>query len=208
MKNELFFPIVIAVLARVGREEILKKFGLRSCIASTRIITEVLARYGVASKPMAVRTIVTRSEDAITLGSVDGTIGKPPEWNGTLAGHLIVVVPTNSLLIDGTLDQVPTEQFDVSNLPCPMIAPVTQDFIAGRETAYFCLQGCGVIYEPHSPIPETVLATPEWNERRPRTEVVDRICSHIDRMKPVAEGKFKRRYPEAHDFCRRTNSQD
>lgn len=203
METETLFPVVLAVLARVGREEIRKKFPLKSCIASTRIIIDVLGRYGVTAKPMAVRTVATRSEDAIALGSLDGTIGKPPEWDGSLAGHLIAVVPARSLLIDASLDQVPNEQFDVHNLPCPFVAAVSGEFIAGRESAYFFLQGCGVLYEPHV-IPADVLATPEWNERQPRAGVVDKICAHIDRMKPVSANKFRKQYPDAYEFCKTT----
>lgn len=201
MENE---AVIFSVLARVARPEILKKYGPKSCIASTRIIIEVLSRYGIGSKPLAVRTVVTRSEDAITLGSIDGTIGKPPEWTGSLGGHLIAAVPDQTLVIDASLDQVPNEQFDIVNLPCPFIAPVTAEFLAGRESAYFLLPGCGIIYEPHLPVPDAVLAAPEWKQRQPRAEVVDRICAHIERMKPISEGKFKRRYREAHEFAEQT----
>jgi hypothetical protein len=204
MEKESFFPVITAALARVGRGEILRRFGPKSCIASTRIVIDVLERYGIASNPMAARTVVTRSDDGVTLGSVDGTIGKPPEWNGTVAGHLIVVLPGHGLLIDASLDQVRNQEFDIDNLPCPFIAPVGAEFIAGGESAYFCLAGCGIIYEPHA-IPDAVLATREWRQRQPRAGVVDKICAHIDRAKPISGNQFRKLYPSAHEFCESTN---
>src|SRR5271169_6020058 len=141
MEQEELFPLVLAVRARVGRQEIRKRFGLTSCIASTRIIIDVFKRYGIVSKPLAVRTIASYGDYAVALGSADGTSGKPAIWNGGVDGHLVAVIPDKHLLVDGSLDQVNFSQCGIGELPCPFVAHVNDDFMAGTATAYFCV-GC------------------------------------------------------------------
>jgi hypothetical protein len=156
MEHEALFPLVLSVLARSGRQEIRERFGLQSCIVSTRIVIDVLERYGIMGRPFAVRTIASYGDYAVVLGSVDGTPGKPAIWNGGVAGHLVTVIPSKNLLVDVSIDQLDFSRFGIGALPCPFIAHVSDAFIDGIASEYFSVEGCGLVYQPHG-LPAAVL---------------------------------------------------
>jgi len=200
MEQEALFPLVLSVLARSGRQEIRERFGLQSCIVSTRIVIDVLNRYGIMGRPFAVRTIASYGDYAVVLGSVDGTPGKPATWNGGVAGHLVTVVPGKNLLIDASIDQLDFARFGIGALPCPFVAEVSDAFIDGIASAYFSVEGCALVYQPHS-LPPAVVKTREWKSKTPSGSVVARICAEIENARPLTSKEFRSRFPDAYAYC-------
>jgi hypothetical protein len=174
---------------------------MKSCIASTRIVIEILTRYGISSRPLATRTVVGRGNLGLALGSNDAVRGKPPIWAGSQAGHMVAIIPSRNLLIDASLDQANDPVVDIDGLPCPFIAPVSDDFIAGVEAAHFCVHHCGVFYEPHA-IRDAVLQTPEWAWDKVKRRIFCKICAQIDNSTPMTIDEFARRQIAAYSWRR------
>lgn len=184
---------VLAALAQVCRVEILKDFGRASCIASTRIVIEVLRRYGIHGMPIAVRAHVrdmANTECDVLIGTDCFIPHRRGLWKGTAASHLVAIIPAQRILIDASLDQA--ERYGISNLPCPFIAEVNLDFIAAKKqpgprshvpaSAHFVV-GKGWDYYDltywRCPIPRRVLKTRDWSSEKWRRRAVEAICAHI-----------------------------
>jgi hypothetical protein len=118
---------VVTALAKVGRPPILEYFGKRSCIASTRIGLDVLEYFGVRAEPMPLFVLVLNGE-ALDLAAQGMSqpelqaemlkygldepggpwgigVGAEIENSADWAGHLMVAVPDERLLLDLSLDQ-------------------------------------------------------------------------------------------------------
>jgi hypothetical protein len=118
---------VVTALAKVGRPPILEHFAKRSCIASTRIALDVLEYFGVRAEPLPLFVLVLNGEalDMAEAGmsqaglqaemlkygpdepggpwgiGVGAVIENSTDW----AGHLVVAIPDERLLLDMSLDQ-------------------------------------------------------------------------------------------------------
>jgi hypothetical protein len=197
--NRPNIELVLAVLARVGRVEIRKIYTLPSCIASTRIVIDVLGRYGIHSEPRAVTTRVSKAGGGgCFIGSVERhTRGL---WKGTTAAHLIAVIPGKNLLIDASIDQVNQPAHGLQ-VPCPFIAQVSNGFMARRERSYFFIDDYALIYEQDR-LPRQIRQTPDWRSRFYNRPVVESICAHIESARTVSDEEFIRRIRRIHPRTR------
>jgi hypothetical protein len=172
--------VVLSVIGRVARFEIRKEFLIDSCIGSTRIIIKVLKRYGIKGIGLAVRTVVFSDSGGAVLGVSDwGPPAKRGLWRGTCAGHAVAVIPDRNILIDASLDQLNLPKYGISNLPCPLIAQVSADFIACREVAFLYVDGNRISYAPE-PLPEAVRKSNDWSNETWHRNIVNAICNRID----------------------------
>lgn len=120
----------LARITAVCRTETLRIRDQRSCIASVRILTEVLGYFGHASEPLPCTTLVFNArghemanlgvpvgewpEEAHSIGAV-GTGVVRPETNGW-DGHLIAIVE-DQWLVDPSLDQFSRPERDITTYP-------------------------------------------------------------------------------------------
>ena len=180
INNSISLEVVLAGITRVARIEIRKEFLIDSCIGSTRIIIKVLKRYGITGIGLAVRTAVFSDTGGALLGVSDwGPPAKRGLWRGTCAGHAVAVIPDKNILIDASLDQLNLPKYGLYNLPCPLIAQVSTDFIACREVAYLYVDGNLLSYAPE-PLPEAVRKTNDWSNEKLHRNIVNAICNRID----------------------------
>lgn len=129
---------VLAALAKVGRPPMLEYFGRRSCIAATRIGLDVLDYFGVRAEAIPLFVVVMNGEalDLLEQGlsqqelmvemqklgpdepggpwsiGVGAQIENSRDW----AGHLVIGVPDERLILDLSFDQASRPHKD---LPFP-----------------------------------------------------------------------------------------
>jgi len=197
MPKSTTLSIAIAVISRMGRAEIRKKFHLQSCIASTRIVIEVLRRYGIEAKPRAVRTVVSH---LVSMG--EDHRQKSGLWKGTRAGHLVAVVPAENLMIDASIDQAIIPKCYDYQLPCPFIAHVSDDFIKRSRPVYFFLNGWGLTYDPDC-IPARIRMLPDWNSPRYWRSIVETLCAEIETAKPITLIEHVQRHASSCAICKK-----
>lgn len=138
---------VVDVLLAVAREEILKDFRRDSCIASTRVATEVLRHFGVRAYPLAVTAMVFNAPFAARLridlfprdaaetrhwAEEDGTwsvgIGFGRGGPGSWTRHLVAIAERR-WLVDLSLDQADRPEHGIALRP--LAHPVAEDFLRG-----------------------------------------------------------------------------
>jgi hypothetical protein len=144
-----------AEIMLASREAVLKEFRIESCIATTRVIVNVCAYYGIAAHPMPV-SVAAFSRAAWKLlgdgvpvsdwpreaGSVGvgcrRLLGKPlsTQWDG----HLVAIA--GNYLLDGSLDQVSRPQRGLSLGPLAIGMPRDWDRVVCRA------DGVVIIYQP------------------------------------------------------------
>jgi hypothetical protein len=124
-----------------ARADIVAAFGRGSCIASTRIITEL-----TGATPLAVTLHITKGEYTVAFEA---------------ASHLIAWAPVESLLIDATLDQVGIVRG--FNLPALLVATTPADFL--EHGAHYQCNGCDLVYTP-DPFNRVYREATQWQDAR------------------------------------------
>jgi hypothetical protein len=126
-------------LTRAVRAAVLEKFSPDSCIASSRVLIDVLRSLGVLARPVAVRTVALNAE-AFRLFAEDvpvenwpptahsvGVAATGEKTDGRWDGHLVVV--SGDWLIDPSADQMsrPGKNLVLDDpLVMPLYAPFTK----------------------------------------------------------------------------------
>jgi hypothetical protein len=198
--KRLPLDVLLSVFARVGRGEIMRdEYHLGNCILSTRVTVEVLRHYGVKAKAVSVQTFIGLNNqgngDGISLGCPGRGKQKRGLWKGFAAGHLIAVIPNKLILIDSSIDQVNGpkgyDRYDraIYCLPCPFIAHVPAEFVAGLAPACFLVDGHNLMYESE-PMPQAVLESAEWRATTRWMPIVNAICRQIDYAKSVSIDEY------------------
>jgi len=192
---------ILERFAEIARGEILKEFGIDSCIASTRVTLEVMRSLKIPAKPLHVRLFAMNRAmaknidefgypDPETLGhwcSEDGAhsvgvgYGAPPGvegWNG----HLVAFVGTG-YLVDASLDQVERPQ---KNLLVPVSGvfwtKINQaGFITGKIPMIRVLPSAVLRYEVVVPPDLGYKDSPNWRLRYQTAPAVGRILKRLKR---------------------------
>lgn len=129
-------------LARVATEtrpRILEHFSPDSCIATTRILIDILTYFGIPTQPLPVEVTIF-NEQARTLLETHGldavaeavyarepgepggpwTLGLGITRTPTDVGHLVVALPHHGYLLDGSLDQASRPHKNITLPPLPI----------------------------------------------------------------------------------------
>lgn len=203
--------LVIDTLVEVGREPILEHFTLDSCIASTRIALDVLEYFGVHGKALPLTMLLLNGE-AISLiegGMAMDDLGQhllqyPADqeggpWSiglgaggdpmpGKWAGHLVVELVRDRVLVDMSADQIsrPHKQMHLE----PMVWQVDDEpWWLGQETrskfqVYENAAGhrLAVMFDREPPDPEGFKRTQNWRRKaRGDTLVIPMVTAEIIR---------------------------
>lgn len=163
--REARLKMVIDLILRYGRQEILKDFRPDSCIASTGLVIDVLKFFGfsaaalpvqvtIFNPPMAERWLregIPESPD-VTLAweKEDGSwalgLGFGPKENGNASGYIghLVALVEERIVIDLSLDQAnrPARSIALS----PMAFEVPEEFLSGEGQMEFTAGGCALFY--------------------------------------------------------------
>jgi hypothetical protein len=188
--KRLPLDVILSVFARAGRDEILRQDAcVANCVLSTRVTIEVLRHYGIKAKAVSVQTFIGLNNrgngDGISLGCPGRGKQKRGLWKGFAAGHLIAVIPDQHILVDPSIDQVNGPSGDeMYRLPCPFIAHVPAEFVAGHGPACFLVDGHNLMYKPEA-MPNAVLKSAGWNATKRWMPIVNAICRQIDHAKSV-----------------------
>lgn len=130
------------------RPRVLEHFSPDSCVATTRILIDVLEYFGVPGKPYAVEVAVFNQEARLILESdgleavAEAVHARSTEETGgpwTLglglnidtedgAGHVVVGVPGMGVLLDGSIDQVSRPRKNILLEPFAVHIPETGFF--------------------------------------------------------------------------------
>jgi len=157
-----------ATLATIVRQEI-KRNGWEGCITSTRVVIEVLKRFGVEAAPLSVQTLVFNpfvskhfspnkpvpSKKALeryvsdrrgwSLGiGFEPAKPEPDKWSG----HLVAVVKNGpeGVLIDASLDQATRKQYRIELFPVALEVRAALWEVGAQ--AFFKVNECSLIYKP------------------------------------------------------------
>ena len=184
---------IIQRFAYVARPVILSYFPSNSCIASTRIAIEVLARFGVEADALAVGMIV--EVKALSLAYVSGfavrhlatilRLDSAP-WDGHLVA--IATVGESRYLVDASFDQVSMPEQGLQIAPFVFVAPLPDPtLLTGTIGMILTLvsdtgQKISVRY---SPIPnQTFRDAPAWE-----TDHLQPAIATICKLMTIAENR-------------------
>lgn len=167
----------LTTLAAVVRAEVLRHFRPDSCIATTRLLVDVLASERIAAYALAVDARVANMAAERLLGAGTGSDSPasraaweaagawvvaiergeapPHRW----AGHLVAVVERR-FLIDAALDQAARPERGIV-LAGPVVAPVGEPFLRGREGLVGQLGATTVRYRAR-PGDRSYRTAPDW----------------------------------------------
>ena len=177
---------VVRALLGVGRVEILRYWDVNSCIASTRIAIEVLARYGHRALPVVVeaRAYNRVAADAIESGHpglVDGGFGVSlgADAGEQMGLHLIALL--DELLIDLSLDQASRPGWRLIAYPSVFTLADPLGFQRGTAEAWFDLPGGGAIGYRALRGRRHYISSPAWGQRdaAARRRVAAAIAIHL-----------------------------
>lgn len=164
-----------------AREQVLRRFEPRSCVATTRVIVDVLACFGVTAEPLQVEcTVLNRQALALlqrggqdrlaevcsrysrsdTGGPWTIGVGHAAGAGPDSAGHVIAYLPDRRILIDGSLDQAaaPHKGLDLT----PLRTDPFEDFPVLAEAGH----GALVAYVPDPLGRRTWLQSRDWTRRQ------------------------------------------
>lgn len=164
--------LIAAALVGVGRPLVLARYGLDSCIVSTRISIAVFEHFGYLAEPCPVRVAIANPQ--LVAGIAAGVdINERATWPvgawtvglGLLAdpakgGHLVALSET--VMVDLTLDQANRPEHRIALQPRAF--RVTPEFAAGEAEMQFVVNGCAVAYRRVDER-EWWKASPNWSRR-------------------------------------------
>lgn len=159
------------------RELVLESFSADSCVATTRILLDVLAYFGIHARPLQVEVLVFNAEARVILdaGGIDAVAhavqARTPEDVGgpwTLGigvdtgrnpqgGHLVAALPEDGVILDGSLDQAARPLKDIH---------VTADVIEVPDREFFTSPGAMMSVTASSPGRGDVLLVYTHSPRR------------------------------------------
>lgn len=188
----------IAALVATARPHILERFRPNSCIASTRVAIEALARFGVAATAVAAQVeIYNPTARALLEGgiskeafrarlaeSVRAAPGPEPPWSiglgvgeplhGSWTGHLVALTDATDaserVLIDLSLDQASRPLRDIRL--SPIWVPAADEVCAGDARVGGTVAGTLVRYQL-MPAQEGWDFSPDWCEPARWQDLVD-----------------------------------
>lgn len=194
--------MVIEGILLFARPEILKVYGLTSCIESGRVVFEVLRRYDLKPRAIAAQVrifnpaLVARvnregrqaqtQEEVMRWSREDGSwnvgiggtgLQDPGRWDG----HLVCLA-YGVLLIDVSIDQANRPERNIHLKP--VAATVPDGWATGKEQLMFEENGCMVTYKA-DPDNRDWLQHGGWTAPSPlhkqaRARVVDAVCLKIE----------------------------
>lgn len=185
--------VIVETLLQDGREEILRAYHLDSCIATTKIIIDVLAHFHYLAQPLSVKVMAFNpafvqriesgaefpktSEISKQWSEEDGSwsigIGYGRSGPNKWPGHLVAVL--QNCMIDASLDQASRPQRNINLGSSVFEIPV--EFIHGKEEFVCEIDGSVVKYTAF-PNDQSYQLSPNWHS--PEQRVIDRIIQIID----------------------------
>jgi hypothetical protein len=176
---------MLARLAPVVREEMLKIAAPNCCIATVAVLCRVFRHYGFKARPLPVAVIIRNRKmvEAVAKGMAipddpkalrawmeatgSWSLGIVPEsalesamrGYAAFGGHLVCHV--QDVLVDASLDQASRPERDIV-LPPFLATAARADFLEGRKALVGKVNGCEVTYR--------TLRTAEWRKSADWTE--------------------------------------
>lgn len=188
----------LTLITLTVRQEVLKNWNADSCIASTRILGEVLRYFGYTSEPLPVALCVFNKagfermeagdhdvpnwpQEAWSVGiegsGVSSMKGERRSWDG----HLVALVNDGAWLIDPSLDQLSRPHRGLSLTPVVLSAVEWDDY----KHAYGWLNddtGTVMIYQA-MPEPGNWRSSRDWVGYK--SEIREAVAAAIRALKPV-----------------------
>ena len=179
-------------LITVARGEILRTYSRDSCIASTRILIELLEAQRAPARALVVRCAVLNraahemmrrgtpepgSEEWLAAGGWGLGIGYPGEQlPGRWVGHLVAILEER-VLVDLSLDQAnrPARGIELA----PLIAQVDAKFLRGRRPIMGDFGETFVRYEA-DPNNRSYEVSRDWHMPERHGPTISRICRRLD----------------------------
>jgi hypothetical protein len=165
-------PPTLTEIMLASRESVLEEFRKQSCIATTRVIIDVCAYFGIKASPMAVSVIAFTK----TAWAQDGDGAPVSEWpddrysvgigfrsrlghklTKDWDGHLVAV--TDKWMLDGSLDQISRPEHSLS------LCPLAIDVPPGWDGTLYRQDGVVITYQPLSDL--TWRTSRNWSRRLP-----------------------------------------
>jgi len=199
MIESIVLEDVLERYAEIARGEILREFGLESCIGSTRITLEVMKKLKVPVKPLATKLYAMNVvmaklieehgyPDSETLDqwveehnahSIGLGYGPPtpddPGWDG----HLVAFVG-GRYLVDASIDQVERPAKDL-HVPDVLVARTETGFVTGKRPLIVWLPSAVLRYEAMVPQDLGYKTSPNWRLRYQTQPAIDRILQELIR---------------------------
>jgi hypothetical protein len=184
----------LTTLAAVVRAEVLRHLRPDSCIATTRLLLDVLARERITAYALAVDARVANmaAERLLAAGAgADSPDGRaaweaagawvvaiergeaaPDRW----AGHLVAVAERR-FLVDAALDQAARPERGIAIMG-PVVAPVGEPFLRGREGLVGQLGATTVRYRAR-PGDRSYRAAPDWADPTRRAAALAAVQARL-----------------------------
>jgi len=181
---------IIDELVVEGRKAMLEAdWVLDSCLPATRAAMKVLAHFGIAADPLAVRV---RAMNRVGVDHIDrcrqlGIMAPPPPgaWKVDIGYQLVVgkwakhvVAIARDRLIDLTLDQVTRRERDL--LAQPISESVSEGFLRGLAPLVVRLDRGGKVQYDALPDDTSFEAQPSWGNEAVQDQVVKVIIDRIE----------------------------
>lgn len=186
---------ILKLINTVCRTETLRQFSVTSCVASTRVLTDVLQYFGHSSEPLPV-TVVAMNEgaleqlhqgvpvedwpqDAWSVGVVGTGVSENKRWDG----HLVAIVD-GKWLVDPSLDQASRPQRGLKLDPCVLDATSWTD--KAQRATWRSENGIVLVYQQMTN-PGNWRSSPDWALTKPATRrsVRDAVARSIRLLKPL-----------------------
>lgn len=197
MIESIVIEEILERYAEIARGEILKEFGIESCIGSTRITVEVMKKLKVPVKPLVTKLYATNIvmaklieehgyPDPETLDrwveehgahSIGLGYGPPtpddPGWDG----HLVAFVG-GRYVVDAAVDQVERPEKNI-HVPDVLVAHPESGFIVGKKPMIVWLPAAMLRYEVMVPPDLGYKDSPNWRKRYQTQPAVERILHQL-----------------------------
>lgn len=181
-------PTVLASLGRQIRADVLRTHLPNSCIYTTATTVNLLRHLGADAYALSVRAVIANAAlariidergiehvshddpDVRAAGGYGVGLGYPPapgeaaDPPGSWPGHLVAIL-NRRWLLDFSADQASRPQHGI-DLSDPIVAPVDEPFLRGRETRRFMpagADGTSMRIDYHAyPTDRTYRESPDW----------------------------------------------
>lgn len=200
------FEILLSALQSVAREEIIKRFRSESCIASKRIIINVLESFGFRAQPLPVRVVAYNRHFNISLKRLRSLpftdplararvknvgpdaksvcIGYGSDNPGDTGwdGHLIAWLPNKKWMIDASIAQVSRPERELE-LPGVLALQADAKFAKGLTPLCTSYKGALIRYDA-DPAERGYTVSSNWRVEGDRdgaavNEVVENIINRV-----------------------------
>lgn len=143
--KELALDNIINLFQRLPDEVVARPDGQGDCIASTGVFIRVLKRLGYDAEPLCVSVAVYNSQHSVGCGDwPEGREGAYKPSDGGFAGHLVIWLPKERILIDPVLHVMMRRPEKGMDFPMPWFRmPDGWDGSPVSDEAY----GCTFVYK-------------------------------------------------------------